>query len=459
MASVEKNGQPSMEEILASIRRIVADDPSGVSPLIDLNRKTLDQGAPSTSGGVGADDSPDFELPSMFRPESRPDKRSARSGHVSKKLGANLKSAPIGRLTDAIRNVGPKVAAVGTSGQTTKHAASQNLQSQKRHAQVHQAVPGQSQERAPGKPQTIQTTAENGDAAFGSRPKLAQSLSSLETKGEATQGRGTNVMATSYSNEVGSAAPATTNGHVATLKKTNGALSHVGAEHRGAQETSNSVQVRDTGNNDTVRSASATTRSQPQRDTPERASDAATPAQSLPQDTPRVMAPFRDTRMCMMGPASGATPADVAAPNTVGAEPTQQGGSDIGSIVPSALDLPGRGHQGSAEADTIGSSNATTQAAAQGGDVNGMAQSLAMSNDEDTLGNAGVNAHEADASPPPIPDEGGTGAPQQIEDATADLLRPMLRQWLSDNMPRMVEKALHIEVAETVRPRKPTDAS
>lgn len=61
--------------------------------------------------------------------------------------------------------------------------------------------------------------------------------------------------------------------------------------------------------------------------------------------------------------------------------------------------------------------------------------------------------------PPPLPPpltttdaaegESFKGAP--IEDATADLLRPMLRQWLADNMPRMVEKALHIEVAETVK--------
>jgi cell pole-organizing protein PopZ len=43
-----------------------------------------------------------------------------------------------------------------------------------------------------------------------------------------------------------------------------------------------------------------------------------------------------------------------------------------------------------------------------------------------------------------------------MEDTTADLLRPMLRQWLADNMPRMVEKALHIEIAESVKsPKKP----
>jgi cell pole-organizing protein PopZ len=30
----------------------------------------------------------------------------------------------------------------------------------------------------------------------------------------------------------------------------------------------------------------------------------------------------------------------------------------------------------------------------------------------------------------------------------------MLRQWLAENMPRMVEKALHIEVAESVKTPK-----
>jgi uncharacterized protein len=65
--------------------------------------------------------------------------------------------------------------------------------------------------------------------------------------------------------------------------------------------------------------------------------------------------------------------------------------------------------------------------------------------------------------PPPLP--AAAVAPQPaaaahgeggVEDATADLLRPMLRQWLSENMPRMVEKALHIEIAESVKsPKKP----
>ena len=38
-----------------------------------------------------------------------------------------------------------------------------------------------------------------------------------------------------------------------------------------------------------------------------------------------------------------------------------------------------------------------------------------------------------------------------VEDIVAELLRPMLREWLAENMPRMVEKALRIELAEGVK--------
>jgi cell pole-organizing protein PopZ len=34
----------------------------------------------------------------------------------------------------------------------------------------------------------------------------------------------------------------------------------------------------------------------------------------------------------------------------------------------------------------------------------------------------------------------------------ATLLRPMLRQWLDDNMPRIVEKAFREELAERAKP-------
>ena len=38
-----------------------------------------------------------------------------------------------------------------------------------------------------------------------------------------------------------------------------------------------------------------------------------------------------------------------------------------------------------------------------------------------------------------------------VEDIVAELLRPMLRQWLAENMPRMVEKALRVELAEGLK--------
>lgn len=42
------------------------------------------------------------------------------------------------------------------------------------------------------------------------------------------------------------------------------------------------------------------------------------------------------------------------------------------------------------------------------------------------------------------------GALGNVDAAAADLLRPLLREWLSENMPRIVEKALRIEVAKGI---------
>ncbi|HEX2843579.1 DUF2497 domain-containing protein [Hyphomicrobium sp.] len=39
-----------------------------------------------------------------------------------------------------------------------------------------------------------------------------------------------------------------------------------------------------------------------------------------------------------------------------------------------------------------------------------------------------------------------------LEDAVADMLRPMLQQWVSENMPRIIERALRVEVAKTTKP-------
>jgi cell pole-organizing protein PopZ len=56
---------------------------------------------------------------------------------------------------------------------------------------------------------------------------------------------------------------------------------------------------------------------------------------------------------------------------------------------------------------------------------------------------ASVSANKAEASVP--------GAPPKMDRAAAELLRPMLRQWLADNMPRIVEDALRSELTETTQ--------
>jgi cell pole-organizing protein PopZ len=55
-------------------------------------------------------------------------------------------------------------------------------------------------------------------------------------------------------------------------------------------------------------------------------------------------------------------------------------------------------------------------------------------------GAAGASEAPASARPPaPV---------RTLEDAVADMVRPMLQQWITDNMPRIVEKALRGEVAK-----------
>lgn len=68
---------------------------------------------------------------------------------------------------------------------------------------------------------------------------------------------------------------------------------------------------------------------------------------------------------------------------------------------------------------------------------------------------------QAPPSPPPLrgqpqPPPADTG-PAGLEDAAAMLLRPILKQWLSENMPKIVEKALRSEVGADIPPPGPRD--
>lgn len=56
--------------------------------------------------------------------------------------------------------------------------------------------------------------------------------------------------------------------------------------------------------------------------------------------------------------------------------------------------------------------------------------------------------------PPTLPEGNyASHAANSVDDAAAQLLRPMLRQWLQENMPKIVEKALLSEVQEDYPPK------
>lgn len=65
----------------------------------------------------------------------------------------------------------------------------------------------------------------------------------------------------------------------------------------------------------------------------------------------------------------------------------------------------------------------------------------------------------ASTLPAPLPPVGSMPVNRTLEDAVADMLRPMLQQWVADNMPRIIERALRTEVAKSTRPgQKPPGA-
>ncbi len=55
--------------------------------------------------------------------------------------------------------------------------------------------------------------------------------------------------------------------------------------------------------------------------------------------------------------------------------------------------------------------------------------------------------------PPALPDGSMMMNNAAVEDAAAQMLRPILRQWLTENMPKIVEKALRSEAGDDAMPR------
>lgn len=329
MNMTEKNGQPSMEEILASIRRIIAEEPA--SQAHGDVRGDFRGGQPIMLKGDGVlDDAGDFDLPAIFRSSST--------------ASAPDRPAPLlGRLTDAIRSA--------TTAQPDGHANGEDLA----HADALEV---------------------NGAAA---EPIQDYSLSSLQ--------------------------PVRPNGHHINGQRPNGS-----AALNGARPANGSAGLNGHGLNGHGHHA--------ERSEPAPASLSA--ASSSGGDEPkRVMASFKDTKfMQMSAPAP-------ASPETTSASAPPVEAPVVEPLAPAPV----------FEVEEVVAAPVP-----------------------DPIETAEVPSPVVMMPPPPLPAAAAPGDGSEsvgsIEDTTADLLRPMLRQWLADNMPRMVEKALHIEIAESVKPIK-----
>ncbi|MGE5267752.1 MAG: DUF2497 domain-containing protein [Deltaproteobacteria bacterium] len=355
----EKNGHASIEEILASVRRIIAEEPTSANPLIDLQTPAPARVHPRGDGLL--DDPSDFDLPSMFKTPT---------------AATSEKPAPLfGRLSEAIR--------AASSG--------------------------------------------SGYAA----DRFDQPLSTLKLqRAEAAETNGApNFLLSTF--------------HDTTAHRVDDApSSHPYATAPARTEAAPPAPAPP---------APAMTASADDGFTTPAAADPARAAPSPPQ-VPRQMAAFKDTRFRGMGssPAAMEQLQPVVSPFEAAATDALLAAADRKADVAPFL--------AATDPQAVGPSSAEAGMPADA--PSSLAAAIAASYPA-----LAVDAACPEPSlhvPPPVPHpvqqphtgSAGISTPAPIEDSTADLLRPMLRQWLAENMPRMVEKALHIEVAESVKSTK-----
>ncbi|MBY0227315.1 MAG: DUF2497 domain-containing protein [Hyphomicrobium sp.] len=367
MELTEKNGHASIEEILASVRRIIAEEPGGSAPLIDLNAA-----AHHPRGDGLLDDPSDFDLPSMFK---------------SPNPAAADKPAPLfGRLSEAIR------------------------------------------------------AASNGNGHAAEAPRSEQSLSALKLHrvdaGEA--GAAPHFLLSTF--------------HDATTPRADeiAAAVMVDAAPASTPAPSNFAPGPTMSAPDASHSSSETFPSYDRSETQQAA------APTPPPQVPRQMAAFKDTRFRSMGCAP------------VAAQPVQPFVSPFEATATAALvsaaetlaQSPSPTHQ-----SPVPATDAPAPVLAATEDLVAMeapaSLTAAIVASYPSVPTEPISAEPSPKVPPPVPAPPAPSPAQAqaqpsapIEDSTADLLRPMLRQWLAENMPRMVEKALHIEVAESVKTPK-----
>jgi cell pole-organizing protein PopZ len=130
-------------------------------------------------------------------------------------------------------------------------------------------------------------------------------------------------------------------------------------------------------------------------------------------------------------PAAGTEPAPLAVAELPAAAKAEAGSAHTEALLDAVVDLVQQ-QPGALSVFTSGASF-----------IGGVGAKKAVA-DAIAAASASVSADTADASSVP-------GAPPKMDRAAAELLRPMLRQWLADNMPRIVEDALRSELTDTTQ--------
>lgn len=373
-----KNGQPTMEEVLASIRRIIAEEPNTAAQTIDLNKRPI-----IVNGTNQEPETTDFDLPAIFRSSAAP---------------ALDKSEPgFGRLTDALRKASSYADDPfhdSAADQTTSPLPDSEENSAPDQHQLH-AYQG----AAADETEQLSTLR----SAAGARPVTPSQSPHLANDNVQPAGNGEGV--------------ANANAPHETETPQAGTPAHMG-QHAAERPDANS------GANDATDSSSGEQK----------------------PEVRRQMASFYDTKFKCLG--------DQAPPNSTKSNTAET------NLAPA----PGSAHEPAASAPGAPEevTNNLTEIIAQLADADavvganplvslgGKSASQETAKEEDAAIQAAVISSSA-AVPPPLARKVEQSAPSSatatVEDTTADLLRPMLRQWLAENMPRMVEKALHIELA------------
>lgn len=487
----DKAGEPSMEEILASIRQIIADDPSAdrVVPVVETNSPALQTPGMAKADGLKPAGSPplvdhlngvfkngslpptsplgakrplsfDQDLADMFdeqepsgrAPAPKPDIR------VSPELTANGSRTPAAadapKPLDAASVLPPQFASLPSSLVPPPPFGGSESKSETPAAPRTFGFPPlrkqgfyPPQNAAPVLPPIAGDAPRNGVAAAPAAAG-ASSSSSPDTVDVLTAISG-----------LGSVVP----GETAAMRAAS--TGQFGAPLSAMSSTSSTSSVLEPRTPDFSFKSSSDAR-EAAVDTSAPVTQAFTPSLSTPAAFKEPVADLPASDVPTSPYAFEAKPAPVtpapAAPVMDAAFDTPPFSGHFGASAPITPHAPAGRSEPRFAAEPAPAAQSTVAAQALDALAQGLAASAAASAVSAAIAQPAVPLTPVIDPPEPtarsVPASSNLPAPapsqpsRTLEDAVADMLRPMLQQWVADNMPRIIERALRVEVGKTTKP-------